>query len=67
MADYLYVNYDGKNSSSTILELILAMMREAQQGEIFIKEIDEVTLKSLITFIYTGDFEFDQSKIRAEQ
>ena len=42
--------------------MILGQMREAQQGEVFIEEIDEVTLQSMITYFYTGDFNFDQEK-----
>ena len=42
--------------------MILGQMREAQQGEVFIEEIDEVTLQSMITYFYTGDFIFDQEK-----
>ena len=42
--------------------MILGQMREAQQGEVFIEEIDEDTLRSMINFIYTGDFYFHQSK-----
>ena len=45
--------------------MILGQMREAQQGEIFIKEINEDTLQAMVTFFYTGDFEFNQSSIRA--
>ena len=31
-------------------------MREAIEGEVYIKDIDEETLNTVITFIYTGDF-----------
>ena len=42
--------------------MIFGQMREAQQGEVFIEDIDEVPLQSMITFFYTGDFDFDQEK-----
>ena len=37
--------------------MILGNMKEAQKNEVFIKDIDAETLGSMITFIYTGDFE----------
>ena len=35
-------------------------MEEAVKGEVFIEDLDEGTLDSLITFIYTGDFKITQ-------
>ena len=40
--------------------MILGEMEEAAKGEIFIQEIDEKTLGSMITFVYTGEFEIDE-------
>ena len=37
--------------------MILGNMKEAQRSEVFIEDIDAETLVSIITFIYTGDFE----------
>ena len=36
--------------------MILGTMEEAIKGEAYIEDLDEGTLESLITFIYTGDF-----------
>ena len=37
--------------------MILGEMKEAQKNEVFIEDIDAETLSSMISFIYTGDFE----------
>ena len=37
--------------------MISGNMVEAQKNEVFIEDIDAETLGSMITFIYTGDFE----------
>ena len=37
--------------------MILGKMKEAQKSEVFIEDIDAVTLASMISFIYTGDFQ----------
>ena len=37
--------------------MILGEMKEAQKNEVFIEDIDAETLFSMISFIYTGDFE----------
>ena len=36
--------------------MITGSMREAKEGEVFIKDLDEETIHNVITFIYTGDF-----------
>ena len=41
--------------------MILGKMKEAQKSEVFIEDIDVNTLASMISFIYTGDFEVDDT------
>ena len=41
--------------------MILGQMKEAQKNEVFIEDIDANTLASMIAFIYTGDFEVDDT------
>ena len=41
---------------------ILSDMEEAKKGEIFIPEIDEKTLSSVIKFIYTGELEMSEDQ-----
>ena len=41
--------------------MILGTMKEAVKGEVYIKDLDEGTLESLIRFIYTGDFKISPS------
>jgi len=40
--------------------MILTDMEEAKKGEIFIKDIDEGTLSSMISYIYTGELELKE-------
>ena len=41
--------------------MILGEMKEAQQSEVLIEDIDANTLASMVSFIYTGDFEVDDT------
>ena len=41
--------------------MILGEMEEAKKGEVYIKDIDEGTLDSVITFIYTGEMEISEN------
>ena len=41
--------------------MILGKMKEAQQSEVLIEDIDANTLASMVSFIYTGDFEVDDT------
>ena len=43
--------------SPVLRAMISGNMVEAQKNEVFIEDIDAETLGSMITFIYTGDFE----------
>ena len=43
--------------SPVLRTMILGKMKEAQKNEVFIEDIDGETLSSMISFIYTGDFE----------
>ena len=40
--------------------MILTDMEEASKGELFIEEIDEKTLATIIHFIYTGELELGE-------
>ena len=39
---------------------ILSDMQEGKKGEIFVRDIDEKTLGSIIQFIYTGEVELSE-------
>ena len=41
--------------------MILGKMKEAQKNEVFIEDIDGETLSSMISFIYTGDFDVNDN------
>ena len=43
--------------------MILGDMKEAQKSEVFIEDIDAETLAMMISFIYTGDFEFGDDTV----
>jgi len=45
------------NGSPVLRAMILGPMEEAAKGEAIIEDLNEDTLDSLITFIYTGDFQ----------
>ena len=44
--------------------MILTDMKEARKGEIYIEDVDEVTLASMINFIYTGDLSEDNMDVQ---
>ena len=44
--------------------MILTDMKEARKGEIYIEEVDEGTLASMINFIYTGELSGDNLDVQ---
>ena len=44
--------------------MVLTDMKEAREGDIYIEEVDEVTLASMINFIYTGDLAGDNLDVQ---
>ena len=44
--------------------MILTDMKEARKGEIYIEEVDEGNLASMINFIYTGDLAGDNLDVQ---
>ena len=44
--------------------MILTDMKEARKGEIYIEDVDEGTLASMINFIYTGDLSGDNLNVQ---
>ena len=47
--------------SPVLRTMILGQMKEAQKNEVFIEDIDGETVAKMISFIYTGDFEVDDT------
>ena len=41
--------------------MITGSMKEAREGEVFIEDIDEESLNTVITFMYTGDLEISSA------
>ena len=51
--------------SPVLRAMILGKMTEARKNEVFIEDLDAETLSSMITFIYTGDFDVsDQTDVQ---
>ena len=44
--------------------MIFTDMKEAKKGEVYIKDVDEGTLASMINFIYTGELSADNLNIQ---
>ena len=62
----LYLDYNNSFwfRSPVFRAMILTDMKEAKKGEIYIEEVDEGTLASMINFIYTGELSGDNLDVQ---
>lgn len=62
----LYLDYNNSFwfRSPVFRAMILTDMKEARKGEIYIEEVDEGTLASMINFIYTGELSGDNLDVQ---